>query len=530
MPVQNPHVKAFLATLDDEATTAALVTAAGDDTATVVAALRKAAESTASVPKNIGFHLHNLEMPNKPALVSPSDRDETAIIVQRIARKNGASKGLGGAYSFSTAAWTRGTLISHDRQRGVRAEPLRNLLPKAQTEGLWRVQAGATIGDIYGAMDADGREPKQRPGFNDLTWVGASGTGAHGSGLGIGPLSAYTRAVEMISVDADRRVRRCRIEPARAPITDAKDWKPRNPDIDLIVDDDLFDAATVSFGALGIVTGMVIESQPQSRLREDRTMHTWENMKTFLPTLHADPSVHSFQIWLNPYESKRKGQKDTWCVLSRYTRVPVTTQTRGIRGASIVLGGIPVIGELVTAIANDFPERIPQLVQAAIDGTLSTDVVRPSFQALDFGAPNHLPVVACGFGVAIEVAVPAIERIVSVLRKRPMGVGWVTSTLGIRFAKGSTAHLGMQQGRDTCMIEVPILARTNNARDTLDALLRIAMDEFDARPHWGQFNSMTGADARRLYPNFDKFVAAFDEFNPAGTFDNVLTDAIGLRD
>jgi hypothetical protein len=51
-----------------------------------------------------------------------------------------------------------------------------------------------------------------------------------------------------------------------------------------------------------------------------------------------------------------------------------------------------------------------------------------------------------------------------------------------------------------------------------------------ARPHWGQVNPLTGAQARAAYgANLDAFHDVFLRLNPTGFFDNAFSAQLGLR-
>jgi L-gulonolactone oxidase len=54
----------------------------------------------------------------------------------------------------------------------------------------------------------------------------------------------------------------------------------------------------------------------------------------------------------------------------------------------------------------------------------------------------------------------------------------------------------------------------------------VAMKHLDGRPHWGKWHRLTTAEARGMYPLFDRFKAVRRELDPAGVFANPYLRAL----
>jgi hypothetical protein len=87
----------------------------------------------------------------------------------------------------------------------------------------------------------------------------------------------------------------------------------------------------------------------------------------------------------------------------------------------------------------------------------------------------------------------------------------------------------MMHGRDTMMIELIQATQTEGGYELLGAY-EDALYALGGRPHWGQVNTLTGSHdtLRRLYPQFDRWLAVHDELNADGTFDSPFSKRVGI--
>jgi hypothetical protein len=87
----------------------------------------------------------------------------------------------------------------------------------------------------------------------------------------------------------------------------------------------------------------------------------------------------------------------------------------------------------------------------------------------------------------------------------------------------------MRHDRPTMMIELILASETRNGRALL-AVYERRLAEFDARPHWGQYNALgsegPGPDA--LYRHWSRWLRVQERFNATGVFDSEFTERIGI--
>jgi hypothetical protein len=179
------------------------------------------------------------------------------------------------------------------------------------------------------------------------------------------------------------------------------------------------------------------------------------------------------------------------------------------------------------------PHALPGLLNTALDATLDDGLVFKCYDALNFGPPNNLQVLAASVGIAMDdifSAVDALTQLADTWIQPARPAHLFTSPIGIRWVKSSDAFMAPQFGRDTCMVEVPLLHLTANPESTLTAYVDMMFQRFAGRPHWGQYNPMDRARLEASYPRLPDFAAAYRTLNPGGLWDNGFTQQIGLRD
>jgi hypothetical protein len=471
-----------------------------------------------------GVHvLHNATMPQNFANADPESLPALRDTMARAAADWRSMRGIGSEYSFSNIAFTSGFFIRLPTHLNRILEVERDLL-RPIDETLLHFEAGATIDLLNDYLWKNNLSLWNQPGYGRLSYVGAMTAGGHGSGLTFGPLASYARSLRVLTINEKDQVAELQIEPVSG-ITDPDPWRRKHPDVELIQDDALFQSCLVSAGSLGVIYSLVISVRPSRfYLSETRTKRLWEDVKQELPTL-LSTRYHSCAFWLNPYLVEGK----SWCVVgtNEYTE---RTSSPNQRGVGILLGGTQPLLDIIEEIANLFPKAVPGLVDEAITSTQDHDVVMPSPEALNFGPPNNLHVVASASGFDVKDTVAATEAVMRFLRERAdKDQVYLTSPLGLRFVKACDAFLAPQYGRDSCMMETPSLYGTTRAQQTIADIHELLATGFQGRPHLGQINRLSGDLMRKNWPRFWEFVDSFAVLNPRGFFDNAFTEQLGLR-
>ncbi|MFO0599208.1 MAG: D-arabinono-1,4-lactone oxidase [Myxococcaceae bacterium] len=449
-----------------------------------------------------------------------------------VGSERGVLKALAGGWGFNLAGTTPGTRVRMTNFSGISpAEDLRPgawsrpfdfdpTVPHEQPGPLMRVLAGTTFGDLNRALHP--YTVVNQPGFELLTFGGVMMVGGHGSGIRRGNIASQVRSLDLYVVKADGALKLMRIEPASDPITDADAFTRRHPGAELLLDDEVFNTVKVSFGTMGVLHSVVIDTRPAYRLEEDRdARQLWRDFDKIEEQVRR-PEVAGVHLWVNPY----KFGFDYTALQSTYRRS--VDMQRNERGWGIRDADSPITRGITNAAAT-FPISLPWALQFSFTSLTADDVVMPSPEALDFGPPNKLKVSAASCSLPAD---GLKERLAALLHhfKVTFPKNAVSSLVGIRWVKASNATLAPQRDRDSVMIEVPVLAPTPNLDETLEKYVTFMVNELGARPHWGQRLWLDNAQLRKVYGSeaVDTFIRVRRQLDPRGAFDNDFTRQLGL--
>lgn len=441
--------------------------------------------------------LRDPSAPKPERIVRPRSFDELAEAVGAAIAAEKPIKPVSGGNALSDANFTHGWRIdlgAHLNRVARVTHDLRDDAPK-----IYEIESGATIQEVNDALAEDGCALFNQPGFEGLTFVGAASAGGHGSGINLGPLANYICAVRAVIVEQGR-VRRVHVEPDPG-VTRAKHGEIVDG-YEVIRDTRVFKAFCVGIGGLACIYSVYVKVRDFYFLEETRTFHEWKDLRDKIPQLLADPNYHSIAIWLNPYSNE--AHPEPTCLLSTYREL--SGPARGERAFGLVFGGSNTLSNMIVWFVEHSPIALPVLLDSALRAAAQEKgVTMPCTQALNFGPPNNLAVTASAFGIDADRTIEAVDFICEFADQAIKNGACITSPIGLRFTAPGEGLISMQQGRATCMIEVPMLQGTDFASSTLDALVEAMAERFSARPHWGQRIRLKKEQFEKVYPQLGEF-------------------------
>ncbi|MFT7588727.1 MAG: hypothetical protein ACI959_000939 [Limisphaerales bacterium] len=391
-------------------------------------------------------------------------------------------------------------------------------------------------------------------GGTDLqTFVGAAMTSTHGNG---GPKSTLVDMIESILLVTTKLINGklkavpVRLEPSNG-VTDPLIHVNKNPTIELIQNDDLFYSALVSMGYFGIVYSVIISTLPMSSFHEEVFFHSgsaggWKEGKKLIKSKAFEDELKSEKLFcnilLNPY--KVQGQKELSLSIRKVKDLGKEVSKKEINGKSKKRRFLP---KVVTSIlkskgiskqtnkVGSTAKLIDRAMKYLVDNDESkggyTDIF---YKAVPAGSGDFKDV-----GMAVEFAFP-FKGITTVLDKISTHLNaqkiFINSPIAVRFIKPSSAYFAINYEKDgknkahDLWVAIEILKVrdiTLTAAQNFKLLKEMQKFMFDlgGRPHWGlSFNLIGDLDIVRLkslYPHTDKWLLAYQKFNPAqGTSKN----------
>jgi L-gulono-1,4-lactone dehydrogenase len=457
----------------------------------------------------------------------PETLDELVDLVQEAEGAGVTVRAVGSGHSWSDAALTTGLLIEPGglaRPLELEAELLR---PGVETEKLVRCEAGMTLRALNRHLDGQGRALLQMGGYDAQTIAGVLSTSTHGSGIGLGPICDFVRSLELVGSGG----RVWRIEPADGP-TEPGAFAARHPERRLVQDDRWFDAARVGVGCLGVIYSATLEVGDRHWLREVRTLRPWGEVREELRAREVLRRHRHYEVYISPYALGDESR----CLVT--TRDP--TDRPGRRPRDRKRNSLPeffaslwITPRILNLISDLWPSLTPRLLDRALVALADDEYTNLSYKVLNIGTANLLPAYSAEIGVPVDdrgTHVQAVERIRAIAgQRRELGSVYETSPISLRFVKASSAHLSMMEGRDTMMIELIQMTRTEGGFELL-AAYEDALYELHGRPHWGQVNTLSGSHerVRSLYPRLDDWLGVHAELNSSGVFNSPFSKRVGI--
>ncbi|MCU0427689.1 MAG: FAD-binding protein [Candidatus Kapabacteria bacterium] len=482
----------------------------------------------------------------------PTTIEEVRAVVLA-AEKNGFPvRALASGHSFSEVALTHGYMVDTHKLSGIISSDSsgkdRDLLKSGIDQTyLVHVAAGTILRDLNPDLWDLGMGLPNMGGYDAQTIAGVVSTATHGSGMKYGPISDLVQSLIMVSTGGIIY----RIEPSNG-ITDPNKYRQRYPTPRnvLIQDDTTFNAVVVAMGCMGIAVSMILKLRKNFYLQEQRMTNLWSNVKEQELESGGFRNYDHFEIYVNPYKTQSNG-KDNLCLLTLRQEID-PDKLRGFITpemkhrsvfqtiASDFLGGAldsqsGLLRGIAKAVAAGDP---PKTIDTSLNALVEKNYINRSYEVFNIGKANIVPAFSAepAFPLANNTFIAATEYILRQAEAMKAQKIFHTSPISLRFIKQTSALLAMTSARDSCSIEMPMLwdeyARQDiqGGMQVLYNLEPMLMQQFQARPHWGQVNFFRGTPASlaQLYPRFDDWLRVYKQFNSKGLFSNPFTQRMGI--
>src|SRR5262245_7979744 len=414
----------------------------------------------------------------------------------------------GSLWSLSTAAVTDGRLIDTTTLRqAFTVGP--NLVDPAYTGDATKlrfVECGNSVAALNNYLFASRLSLKASGSNNGQTIVGALSTGTHGGAYKFGPISEMVVGIHLIA-GPNKHVY---LQRQSYPVV-KKDFADRLG-ATFTPDDTLFNAVLVSFGAMGVIHGLMIETRDLFTLNALRfkqpydatlksALTTCDPTKLTLPAaltqgMPTDKPYH-FELFFNVNEPGAPA--NAYMQLMYEAPFDINTYAPPVwDGGESGLGadGLNVMGALVDRIPSPLDRLIVPFLNKEIDHEFAayrkTAIVRDMFR----GEKTLGKTLACGVGMPADRAIEALE--IAFKRYRDNGEV-LPALLSFRFVKPTKALLGFQRFDPTAIFEMDSVT-TEKRRAYFEQVY--ADREAAGIPftlHWGKFNTYWTAPRLRAH-------------------------------
>ncbi len=405
----------------------------------------------------------------------PESESAVVDLVRDAASRRTQLKAVGAGHSWSDAAATSGGMVSLDRLADVLAVDLE----RSQIT----VAGGIRLHALQDVLNQYGLSLPVLGSISVQSIAGATATGTHGSSLRWGGLATAIVGMRMVAGTGDV----IKLSPSHEP--------------------EMFNAARVAFGALGIVSAVTLQCVPQFDLQEvARPMRFDAACDAALGVA----SSHEFaKLWWLPHTSHV--QISRWDK-TKAPRTPVS-MLQELEGSGVMNS----VMELMLDAGARWPSLIPRV---------NRFVSRNMFRAIDrvddarrvFNVPQVPSHREIEYAIPVDRTAEAMRWVRDFIEAESLRVNFIVE---VRFAAADDLWMSPASGRATCHLGAYMAEA-----DGIERYFRgfeAQMLAYGGRPHWGKEFAAGSDELRKVYPRYDDFVALRHRLDPRRVFANDYT-------
>ncbi len=390
-------------------------------------------------------------------LAAPSSEAEIIDLIKQARLIDNYLRVTGTGHSFVPLCASDDLLLSLDNLQGIVS-----INQTAQQATVW---AGTKIHQLGDPLWEANLAMANMGDIDRQSIAGAISTGTHGTGCTLGSIS--TQVVGLRIVTASGEIIEC--SPAREP--------------------EIFQAAQVSLGALGIITQVTLQLLPAYYLHERTWAAPFEACMANLDALIA-ANRHCEFFW-SPGE-------DACALKTLNLPHPPPPSPEQLFGSGEGVGG-EVTGRLARYIRA---ERIDRSYR-----------IFPSERTIKFNETE--------FAVPAANGPDCLRELRHLMQTRFPDVLW---PIEYRTLAADTIELSPAYNRATVTISLHQAAELSY--QPFFAAAEAIFRNHHGRPHWGKWHTHTAHDLRALYPQWPNFQAIRGSLDPTGMFMNEHLHAI----
>ncbi|MFE7959668.1 D-arabinono-1,4-lactone oxidase [Streptomyces sp. NPDC057413] len=404
--------------------------------------------------------------------VTPASVDELAAAVRRAAEDGLTVKAVGTGHSFTSIAATDGVLIRPHLLTGIRT-----IDRQAMTV---TVEAGTPLKRLNVALAREGLSLTNMGDIMEQTVSGATSTGTHGTGRDSASIAAQIKGLELVT--ADGSVLTCS--------------EKENPEV--------FAAARIGLGALGIVTAITFAVEPVFLLTAREEPMPLERVLADFDELWAE-NEH-FEFYWFPHTGSTNTKRNN---RSAGPARPVSPVKGWIEDEFLSNGVFQVANWVGRAAPSAIP-AIAQISSKALSARTYTDIPYKVFTS-----PRRVRFVEMEYAVPRAAVTETLRELKAMVDRSGLRVSFPVE---VRTAPADDITLSTASGRDSAYVAVHMFRGTPYQRYFTEAERIFTAHE--GRPHWGKVHTRDAAYFSRVYPRFAEFTALRDRLDPERRFQN----------
>lgn len=410
-------------------------------------------------------------------VLRPSSVEEMSAAVKSAAEQGKQLKAVGSGHSFTGCAAPEQVMIRLDGLAAItQADSETGRVALGAGTDLRKLNAGLAAFDLAMANLGD---------IDRQTVSGAISTGTHGTGARLGGLATQVVGLELVT--ADGSVLSCSAE--------------ENPDV--------FAAARISVGALGVIASLTLQCVPAFLLRAQEMPLPLAEVLGGFDEL-ADGNDH-FEFYWFPHTdvalTKRNNRVGPGIGPSPVGRI------RGWVDDELLSNRV---FEFTNRLATRRPGLVPRINQLASRALAAREYVDASYKV--FCSERDVVFRESEYGVPRENVVDVVRELQAWIERSGERIPF---PIEVRVAAADDIWLSTAYGRETAYVAIHQYHRLAHQR-YFEAFEQI-VSAVGGRPHWGKLHTLGVEELRTRYPRYDDFLAVRDRLDPHRAFANPYT-------
>ncbi|WP_299105708.1 D-arabinono-1,4-lactone oxidase [uncultured Tenacibaculum sp.] len=405
-------------------------------------------------------------------IATPSTEEEIQQLVLKAINDQKKIRVIGSGHSFTALCSTNEVLVSLDNYQGkIHIDKEKNIAT---------VKAGTKLSLLGELLFEEGLAMENLGDINVQSIAGAISTGTHGTGVQLKSISNQVIGLKFIN--------------GKGEIITCSATQ----------NTELYKAAQVSLGCLGIITEVTLQCVPTYKLK---LQNKKENLDDVLATLDERNSQNrNFEFYWIPYTNT------AWTKTSNIVEDSEPDKVNFFNyWTEFVLENY--VFKVFCEYARLFPSQNKTV--ANITAASITNVKKVYHSHKVYATQRLVKFHEMEYNIPAEAYKDVFKDVKKIVNSRKFNIHFPIEN---RWVKGDDVFMSPAYGRDSAYIACHVY----NKKECVSYFkaLEEVFRAYDGRPHWGKMNTISPQDVQTMYPKFDAFLKLRKEHDPENIFVN----------
>jgi FAD-linked oxidoreductase len=433
--------------------------------------------STAATATRIWSNWAGNQQARIQRVAAPASPHEVAETVRDAAARGMTVKPVGSGHSFTPAAVTDGVQI--------RLGNLARLRGADPATGLVTAEAGMPLWRLNELLAEQGRALTNMGDIQAQTVSGAIGTGTHGTGRASASIAAQVAGLEVVLADG-------------SIVSCSEHAHP-----------DLFEAARIGLGAIGVITAVTFRTEPafllearEEPMRLGRVFEDFDELRT---------GNEHFEFFWFPHTSA--------AIIKRNNRAQGPARPLSRRREWFEDEFLNTLFSGICRVGRAAPRAIPAINKLSSKALSARTYVDRSDRV--FTSPRTFKFVEMEYALPVEATIPALREVQRMIARGGLRI---SVPIEVRCAPADDLWLSTAHGRDTAYLAFHMFQGMDQTT-YFDRAEQIML-EHGGRPHWGKLHNCDHDYFAETYARYGDFLAVREKTDPDRVFANAYTRRI----